>query len=165
MAMGTNFFVFFYVNNKLLKCKSNFRVNPSVKSRHFYFVIWGFGRTNLELRTRVQWWQNADWCFYISDWSSHDVWWGVRLPHQIPSAGRFWRGKNELPLSIHRLQVQFQVHHYSGNRLSRKTSGKFNRCRQTNFAFVLKFLSFQRLVNPSRAQLCTLQYFPLFSVY
>lgn len=55
------------------------------------------------------------WYCCISDWSSHHVWWGVRLPHQIPSAGWFWCGENELPLSIHGRQVQLQVYHYSGN--------------------------------------------------
>lgn len=59
----------------------------------------------LILLSSCGWKRLSDFIFAFQIWSSHYVWWGVWLPHQIPGAGWFWRGKNQLPLSIHRRQV------------------------------------------------------------
>lgn len=99
---------------KMLASLKGWPVTLILSSSHCLLVNWKNQRKAVcmysDERILIFWF----YC-YISDWSSHYVWWGVWLPHQIPSAGWFWRGENKLPLSIHRRQVQLQVYHYSGN--------------------------------------------------
>ncbi len=56
--------------------------------------------------------------------SAQDVWWGLWLPHQVPRARGLWGGKDQLSVSVHRRQIQLQIHHHGGNRLQRETSGE-----------------------------------------
>lgn len=69
--------------------------------------------------------------------SIHYVWWGLWLPHQIPSPGWLRSGKNQLPLPVHRWKVQLQIHHYSRDRFQRKKSGKFKLCYFTVLSVVI----------------------------
>ena len=54
----------------------------------------------------------------------HYDWWGLWLFDQAPGSGGLWSGKDYLPLPLHRQQIQPQIHHYSGDRLQGKKSGK-----------------------------------------
>lgn len=56
--------------------------------------------------------------------SHHYDWWGLWLPYKAPGSGGLRRGKDHLPVPIHRQQVQSQVHHHSRHRLQGKKSGE-----------------------------------------
>lgn len=67
-------------------------------------------------------------CLWQVYFGHHYDWWGLWLPYKAPRPGGLWRGQDNLPVSIHRQQVQPQVHHHSRHRLQGKKSGKVTVC-------------------------------------